>query len=138
MNDTSTSGFCQCAECRKLDPTDPAQQKTPRGLPNYSNRFFTFVNRVAEELARSHPDKYLGCLAYHVTEPPPTFKVHPRVIPVSHGGPGELDRSGHPRGRSEADPPVVRQGAGGGHLRLLLRLGLHLAADLHEPDRGKA
>lgn len=98
MNDTSTSGFCQCAECRKLDPTDPAEQKTPRGLPNYSNRFYTFVNRVAEELARSHPDKYLGCLAYHVTEPPPSFKVHPRVIPYLTAG------------RANWTDPAIREG----------------------------
>lgn len=98
MNDTSASGFCECAECRKLDPADPAQQKTPRGLPNYSNRFFTFVNRVAEELARSHPDKYLGCLAYNVTEPPPTFEVHPRVIPYLTAG------------RANWTDPAIREG----------------------------
>lgn len=98
MNDTSVSGFCECADCRKLDPTDPTQQKTPRGLPNYSNRFFTFVNRVAEELSKSHPDKYLGCLAYHVTEPPPTFKVHPRVIPYLTAG------------RANWTDPAVRDG----------------------------
>lgn len=98
MNDTAASGFCQCADCRKLDPADPAQQKTPRGLPNYSNRFFTFVNRVAEELARSHPDKYLGCLAYNVTEPPPTFKVHPRVIPYLTAG------------RANWTDPAIREG----------------------------
>jgi len=98
MNDTSTSGFCQCAACRQLDPTDPQQQQTPRGLPNYSNRFFTFVNRVAEELARSHPDKYLGCLAYHVTEPPPTFAVHPRVIPYLTAG------------RANWTDPAIREG----------------------------
>ena len=86
MNDTAASGFCECAACRALDPTDPAQQKTPRGMPNYSNRFFTFMNRVAEELAKMHPDKFIGCLAYHVTEPPPTFAVNRRVIPYLTAG----------------------------------------------------
>ncbi|MBM3859728.1 MAG: DUF4838 domain-containing protein [Verrucomicrobia bacterium] len=86
INDTSASGFCECAACRALDPTDPADQKTPRGLPNYSNRFFTFMNRAAEHLAKTHPDKFIGCLAYHVTEPPPTFPVHPRVIPYLTAG----------------------------------------------------
>lgn len=86
INDTSASGFCECAACRALDPTDTAQQKTPRGLPNYSNRFFTFMNRAAEHLAKTHPDKFIGCLAYHVTEPPPTFAVHPRVIPYLTAG----------------------------------------------------
>ena len=86
MNDTAAAGFCECAACRALDPTDPAQQKTPRGMPNYSNRFYTFMNRVAEELAKTHPDKFIGCLAYHVTEPPPTFAVNPRVIPYLTAG----------------------------------------------------
>ena len=86
MNDTAAAGFCLCAACRALDPGDPAEQKTPRGMPNYSNRFFTFANRVAAELARTHRDKYLGCLAYNVTEPPPSFDVHPRIIPYLTAG----------------------------------------------------
>jgi hypothetical protein len=98
MNDTAAAGFCLCAECRTLDPADPAEQKTPRGLPNYSNRFFTFANRVATELARTHPDKYLGCLAYHVTEPPPSFDVHPRIIPYLTAG------------RANWTDPVIRAG----------------------------
>lgn len=86
MNDTAAAGFCECAACKALDPADPKEQKTPRGLPNYSNRFYTFMNRVAAELAKTHPDKYLGCLAYHVTEPPPAFEVSPRVIPYLTAG----------------------------------------------------
>jgi Domain of unknown function (DUF4838)/Glycosyl hydrolase family 67 N-terminus len=86
MNDTAAAGFCECAACRALDPADPAQQKTPRGLPNYSNRFYTFMNRVAEELAKTHPDKYIGCLAYHVTEPPPIFAADPHIIPYLTAG----------------------------------------------------
>ena len=86
MNDTAATGFCECAACQALDPTDPNESKTPRGMPNYSNRFYTFMNRVAAELSKTHPDKYLGCLAYHVTEPPPTFDVSPRVIPYLTAG----------------------------------------------------
>jgi len=98
MNDTAAAGFCLCAACRALDPADPAERKTPRGMPNYSNRFFTFANRVAAELARTHPDKYLGCLAYHVTEPPPTFDVHPQIIPYLTAG------------RANWTDPAIREG----------------------------
>jgi len=98
MNDTAAAGFCLCAACRALDPTDPAEQQTPRGLANYSNRFFTFANRVAAELARTHPDKYLGCLAYNVTEPPPTFDLHPRIIPYLTAG------------RANWTDPAIREG----------------------------
>lgn len=98
MNDTAAAGFCLCPECRALDPKDPAHEKTPRGMPNYSNRFFTFANRVAAELAKTHADKYIGCLAYHVTEPPPTFDVHPRIIPYLTAG------------RANWTDPAIREG----------------------------
>ncbi len=98
MNDTAAAGFCECAQCKALDPTDPQDQKTPRGLPNYSNRFYRFMNRVAAELAKTHPDKYLGCLAYHVTEPPPTFDGSPRIIPYLTAG------------RANWTDPAIREG----------------------------
>ncbi|MFH1923007.1 MAG: DUF4838 domain-containing protein, partial [Planctomycetota bacterium] len=98
MNDTGAAGFCECAACKALDPTDPKESKTPRGMPNYSNRFYTFMNRVAAELAKTHPDKFLGCLAYHVTEPPPTFDVCPRVIPYLTAG------------RANWTDPAIREG----------------------------
>ncbi|HID05802.1 MAG TPA: DUF4838 domain-containing protein, partial [Armatimonadetes bacterium] len=49
--------------------------------PNYSNRFFTFANRVAEMVSRRHPNKLLGCLAYSYCQEPPSFPLHPNVIP---------------------------------------------------------
>ncbi len=52
-----------------------------RGRPDYSNLVFTFMNRTAEELSVSHPDKYVGALAYYWTEQVPDFAVHPQVIP---------------------------------------------------------
>jgi hypothetical protein len=98
INDTSAGGFCQCAACRALDPAGPEDAKTPRGLPDYSNRFYTFMNRVAEELSKTHPDKFLGCLAYHVTEPPPTFDVSRQVIPYLTAG------------RANWTDPAIREG----------------------------
>ena len=52
-----------------------------RGRPDYSSLVFTFMNRAATTLARSHPDKYLGALAYYWCENVPPFPVHPQVIP---------------------------------------------------------
>ena len=98
MNDTGAGGFCECAACKALDPPDPKEAKTPRGMPNYSDRFYTFMNRVAAELSSTHPDKYLGCLAYNVTEPPPTFDVSPRVIPYLTAG------------RANWTDPAIREG----------------------------
>jgi hypothetical protein len=78
MNDAGAGGFCQCDACRALD--DPAKP-TFRGRPNYSNRVFHFMNRVAEIVSQKHPDKLLGCLAYSVCEDVPSFPIHPNIIP---------------------------------------------------------
>lgn len=78
INDVHVSGYCQCADCQALD--DPAKREF-RGRPNYSNRVFTFMNRVAEITSRKHPDKLLGCLAYANCEEVPSFPVHPNIIP---------------------------------------------------------
>lgn len=53
-----------------------------RGRPDYSNLVFTFMNRAAADLERTHPDRYLGALAYYWTENTPDFPVHSLVLPV--------------------------------------------------------
>jgi hypothetical protein len=52
-----------------------------RERPDYSDVVFTFMNRVAEQVERTHPEKYLGTLAYYWTEQTPRFAVHPQVMP---------------------------------------------------------
>jgi hypothetical protein len=52
-----------------------------RGRPDYSDLVFTFMNRAADDLMPSYPDKYLGCLAYYWCENTPTFPVRPQVLP---------------------------------------------------------
>jgi hypothetical protein len=52
-----------------------------RGRPDFSPLVFTFMNRAAAELAKTYPDKYLGCLAYYWCENTPPFPVDPHVIP---------------------------------------------------------
>src|SRR5690625_2998591 len=74
---TDTEAICECSLCQDL--VDP--EKTFRQRPDYSDLVFTFMNRAAEELAKTHPDKYLGCLAYHWAENVPSFPVHPKVMP---------------------------------------------------------
>lgn len=61
-----------------------------RGRPNYTDLVFSFMNRVAERVfdqagAWQTPkgeDRYLTALAYYWTEPAPTIRLHPRVMPV--------------------------------------------------------
>ena len=52
-----------------------------RERPDYSNLVFTFMNRAADELSRTHPQKYLGALAYYWAENAPDFRLNPQVIP---------------------------------------------------------
>ncbi len=56
-------------------------QKWFRGRPDYSNLVYTFANRVATELEKTHPDKFVGALAYYWCEQVPDFPVHRQVIP---------------------------------------------------------
>lgn len=76
INDVNT--YCQCETCEAL--TDP-DRETFRDRPNRSNQVFHFMNAVAERLEKTHPDRYIGCLAYSWCEDVPTFPVHDHVIP---------------------------------------------------------
>ena len=58
-----------------------AQLKWFRERPDYSPLVFTFMNRVADDLARTYPDKLLGCLAYYWCEDAPDFPVRRQVVP---------------------------------------------------------
>ncbi|MEN6549274.1 MAG: DUF4838 domain-containing protein [Armatimonadia bacterium] len=78
INDVGEGGYCQCADCQALDDK---RQPTFRDRPNYSNRVFTMMNRVAEITSQKYPDKLLGCLSYANCEAVPTFAVHPNIIP---------------------------------------------------------
>ncbi len=75
MNDGNR--ICECDLCQGL----VAHGRTFRDKPDYSDLVFTFTNRVAELLEETHPDKYVGALAYHWAENTPSFPVHPQVIP---------------------------------------------------------
>lgn len=49
---------------------------------DYSNYYFTYANAVADGVLKSHPDKWLGCLAYlGVTDPPKKTGVNPHIVP---------------------------------------------------------
>lgn len=52
-----------------------------RDRPDYSPVVFTFMNRVAEQLEQTHPDKYVGALAYYWAENTPAFPLHRQVVP---------------------------------------------------------
>lgn len=63
--------FCECAGCRPLDkPHQPAPPywDVPRAL---SNRYFTFIDAVAQRTRREAPNVRIGAFAYEGYLPPP-------------------------------------------------------------------
>ena len=52
-----------------------------RERPDYSPLVFSFMNRAAAELSKTHPNKLLGSLAYYWAENTPPFPLHPQVVP---------------------------------------------------------
>ncbi len=76
MNDGP--GFCECESCLALDP-DSSEDPAERVI---TDRIFTFYNHVTEELQKTHPGKYIICLAYsRYKEPPVNVEIHPNLIP---------------------------------------------------------
>ncbi|HIE09653.1 MAG TPA: DUF4838 domain-containing protein, partial [Armatimonadetes bacterium] len=64
-------GWCQCEKCREIDE----REGTPAGS------IIRFVNAIAEEIAKEHPDKFIDTLAYTYSEKPPLFlRPHRNVI----------------------------------------------------------
>ena len=64
-------GFCECPECLKLDNG---------GENGRSESYFTFINRVLEEVCREYPKLLVSAFAYVETYLPPSFKLHPNAV----------------------------------------------------------
>ena len=69
---------CQCDKCKAVDE----EEGSPSGL------LLRFVNSIAEEVEKTHPDKLIDTLAYQWTEKPPKItkpraKVRVRLCPIS-------------------------------------------------------
>ena len=65
INDNNT--WCECEACRAQDVERPVW----RGRAIYSDRYYTFVNAVAREVGKTHPDRFVGGFAYWGVEPLP-------------------------------------------------------------------
>jgi len=74
--------ICQCPLCEGKD----SPQRDYRG--RLSNHIWDFVNRVAIEVGKTHPDKKILCCAYGANTLPPTNikKLEPNVQVVIVGG----------------------------------------------------
>lgn len=74
--------ICQCPLCEGKDEPD----RGSRG--KLSNHVWDFVNRVAKEVGKTHPDKLIVCCAYGANTDPPTNieKLEPNVQVIIVGG----------------------------------------------------
>ncbi len=61
------SHLCHCDRCIAHDPDPEAHKRR-----EYSDRHYWFVNTLARELAKTHPDKYIGTLIYSIARKPPS------------------------------------------------------------------
>lgn len=68
LDPSDGGGWCECQPCRKMG--------------SISDRVVLLANQTAEAInSLGHGDKYVGIYAYSDYSPPPTVKVHPKVIP---------------------------------------------------------
>lgn len=72
--------YCQCKKCQDLISSGSKMWTGQFSAGAHSNYFFYFVNAVAREVAKTHPDKYIATLAYwSYAYPPRAFEMEPNV-----------------------------------------------------------
>lgn len=70
-------GYCEG------NPSHPAypDQLNSVGKQHLSDIYYAWVNAVVEQVLLHEPDKWFGLLAYQEVADPPSFPLHPRVVP---------------------------------------------------------
>jgi hypothetical protein len=92
-------GWCTCERCQQLDKqlcdARAANMGTNRIEPFVGDRLFWFGNQVAEQIAKTHPDRNLLMLAYvNYVEPPDSIVPSANIVPfVCHYAPADYSRS---------------------------------------------
>jgi len=74
------TGYCQCQTCRAQD--DPDNIEPSSGVPSMTNRYVDFLDEVAREVAKVHPDWLLSFYCYADYTQPPTLnrKLSPNLV----------------------------------------------------------
>jgi hypothetical protein len=75
------ANWCKCDRCQALLKRDEKQYLGDHFSSGTASHYlFHFVNEVAKEVHKTHPDRYIATLAYHVYSYPPTdFTLEPNV-----------------------------------------------------------
>lgn len=97
------SAICQCEKCKGKD----SPERNPRGL--LSDYVWAFVNRVAKEIAKTHPRaKVLNCAYGAYTLPPLKIdRLEPNVVVCIVGGRRPINKPGV-KSEGESEPEVLR------------------------------
>jgi hypothetical protein len=98
------SAMCQCPKCEGKD----SPERNDRGL--LSDYVWDFVNRVAKEIAKTHPDaKVLNCAYGAYTLPPLKIdQLEPNVAVCIVGGRRPIIKPGNAKAEGEAAPEALR------------------------------
>ncbi|TWU06179.1 DUF4838 domain-containing protein [Stieleria varia] len=97
------TAICQCEQCKGKD----SPERNERGL--LSDHVWDFVNRVAKEIAKTHPRaKVLNCAYGAYTLPPLKIeKLEPNVQVCIVGGRRPINKAGS-KGQGESAPDALR------------------------------
>jgi Domain of unknown function (DUF4838)/Glycosyl hydrolases family 2, sugar binding domain len=64
-------GFCECEKCKALDHPELYGPEEGYKGQVLSDRIYTFVNKIAREIKKTHPKLRLGLFSYTVIRPAP-------------------------------------------------------------------
>lgn len=71
--------LCTCPACQALLANRTGRKTGFFSSGEMSDYWFSFVNAVAREVRKTHPDKYIATLAYWAYAVPPDFDLEPNV-----------------------------------------------------------
>lgn len=75
--------WCKCSDCQAQLKPEAERGKGQFSNDRASNYIFGFVNKVAAELKKSHPDKYIGAGTYaEFCYPPDKVKLEDNIITI--------------------------------------------------------
>ena len=72
-------GFCECDACLKLD--GDGKKLNSLGMVHRSESYYRWLNQVVGRVSQEFPEVKFGCLAYREVLDPPSFKLHPNIVP---------------------------------------------------------
>lgn len=74
------SQYCKCPRCQA--ELDEDERDNPQFTGGYVSTYvFGFVNKVAAEVRKTHPDKWIGALAYaKYGYCPPQVRLEPNIM----------------------------------------------------------